>query len=133
MNIKTKKNNEHEESINMLLCPLCSSRLTLKYINKNNKIILCENRGCLFPLNQLEIDKFIFNISTDNSNDFFLNINKLIEQLISNGTEYKEEIKKESKEELKLDSRNSDFSDIISNSEVHPFLDSFSENDNLKF
>ena len=118
MNIKTKKNNEHEESINMLLCPLCSSRLTLKYINKNNKIILCENRGCLFPLNQLEIDKFIFNISTDNSNDFFLNINKL---------------KKESKEELKLDSRNSDFSDIISNSEVHPFLDSFSENDNLKF
>ena len=133
MNIKTKKNNEHEESINMLLCPLCSSRLTLKYINKNNKIILCEKRGCLFPLNQLEIDKFIFNISTDNSNDFFLNINKLIEHPISNGTNYEDKIKKESKEELKLDSRNSDFSDIISNSEVHQFLDSFSENDNLKF
>ena len=52
MNIKTKKNNEIEESINML-CPLCSSRLILKFINKNNKILLCENRGCLFPMNQL--------------------------------------------------------------------------------
>ena len=131
MNIKNKKNNELEESINTL-CPLCSSRLNLKYINKNNKILLCENRGCLFPLNQLEMDKYIFNISTDNQNDFFLNINILIEHQISKGTNYEEKIKKERKEELKLDSRNSDFSDIISNSDVHPFLDSFSENDNLK-
>ena len=132
MNIKNKKNNELEESIN-ILCPLCSSRLTLKYINKNNKILLCENRECLFPLNQIEMDKFIFNISTDNPIDFFLIINKLIESQISNSTNYEEKIKKERKEELKLDSRNSDFSDIMSNSEVHPFLDSFSENDNLKF
>ena len=132
MNIKNKKNNELEESIN-ILCPLCSSILTLKYINKNNKILLCENRGCLFPLNQIEMDKFIFNISTDNQNDFFLNINKLIAHQLSNGTNYEEKIKKERKEELKLDSRNSDFSDIMSNSEIHPFLDSFSENDNLKF
>jgi ssDNA-binding Zn-finger/Zn-ribbon topoisomerase 1 len=131
MNIKTKEKNENEESINML-CPLCSSRLTLKFINKNNKILLCENKECLFPMNQLEMDKFIFNINIDNSNEFILNINKLIEQLISNGTEYKEEIKKGNKEELKFDSKNSDFSDIMSNSE-HPFLDSFSENDNLRF
>ena len=132
MNIKNKKNNELEDSINMI-CPLCSSRLTLKYINKNNKILLCENRGCLFPLNQIEMDKFIFNIITDNQNDFILNINKLIDNQISKGINYEEIIKKERKEELKLDSRNSDFSDIMSNSEVHPFLDSFSENDNLKF
>ena len=131
MNIKTKKKKENEESIN-ILCPLCSSRLTLKFINKNNKILLCENKECLFPMNQLEMDKFIFNINIDNSNEFILNINKLIEQLISNGTEYKEEIKKGNKEELKFDSKNSDFSDIMSNSE-HPFLDSFSENDNLRF
>ena len=131
MNIKTKKKNEMEESINMR-CPLCSSRLTLKFINKNNKILLCENKGCLFPMNQLEMDKFIFNINIDNPNEFIFNINKLIEQLISNGTEYKEEIKKGNKEELKLDSKNSDFSDVMSNSE-HPFLDSFSENDYLKF
>ena len=130
MNIKTKKKNEMEESINMR-CPLCSSRLTLKFINKNNKILLCENKGCLFPMNQLEMDKFIFNINIDNPNEFIFNINKLIEQLISNGTEYKEEIKKGNKEELKLDSKNSDFSDVMSNSE-HPFLDSFSEND-LRF
>ena len=132
MNIKNKKNNELEDSINMI-CPLCSSRLTLKYINKNNKILLCENRGCLFPLNQIEMDKFIFNIITDNQNDFILNINKLIDNQISKGINYEGIIKKERKEELKLDSRNSDFSDIMSNSEVHPFLDSFSENDNLKF
>ena len=132
MNIKTKKNNELEESIN-LLCPLCSSRLTLKFINKNNKILLCENKECLFPLNQLEMDNFIFNINSDNPNEFILNINKLIEQQISKGTNYEEKIKKERKEELKLGSRNSDFSDIMSNSEVHPFLDSFSENDNFKF
>ena len=132
MNIQNKKNNELEESIN-ILCPLCSSRLTLKYINKNNKILLCENRECLFPLNQIEMDKFIFNISTDSPIDFFLIINKLIESQISNSTNYEEKIKKERKEELKLDSRNSNFSDIMSNSEVHPFLDSFSENDNLKF
>ena len=132
MNIQNKKNNELEESIN-ILCPLCSSRLTLKYINKNNKILLCENRECLFPLNQIEMDKFIFNIITDNQNDFILNINKLIDNQISKGINYEEIIKKERKEELKLDSRNSDFSDIMSNSEVHPFLDSFSENDNLKF
>ena len=131
MNIETKRKKEMEESINML-CPLCSSRLTLKFINKNNKILLCENKECLFPMNQLEMDKFIFNINIDNSNEFILNINKLIEQLISNGTEYKEEIKKGNKEELKFDSKNSDFSDIMSNSE-HPFLDSFSENDNLRF
>ena len=132
MNIKTMKNNEFEESIYMK-CPLCSSRLTLKFINKNNKILLCENKGCLFPLNQLEMDKFIFNISTDNPNEFISNINKLIVQLISNDNNYEEKIKKANKEELKLDSRNSDFSDIMSNSEIHPFLDSFSENDNLKF
>ena len=131
MNIKTKKKNEMEESIN-IRCPLCSSRLTLKFINKNNKILLCENKGCLFPMNQLEMDKFIFNINIDNPNEFIFNINKLIEQLISNGTEYKEEIKKGNKEELKLDSKNSDFSDVMSNSE-HPFLDSYSENDYLKF
>ena len=131
MNIKTKKKNEMEESIN-IRCPLCSSRLTLKFINKNNKILLCENKGCLFPMNQLEMDKFIFNINIDNPNEFILNIKKLIEQLISNGTEYKEEIKKGNKEELKLDSKNSDFSDMVSNSE-HLFLDSFSENDNLRF
>ena len=83
-------------------------------------------------MNQLEMDKFIFNINIDNPNEFIFNINKLIEQLISNGTEYKEEIKKGNKEELKLDSKNSDFSDVMSNSE-HPFLDSFSENDYLKF
>ena len=131
MNIKTKKKNENEESIN-ILCPLCSSRLTLKFINKNNKIFLCENRGCLFPMNQLEMDKFIFNINRDNLNEFILNINKLIEKPIPNDTKYKEEIKNGNKEELKLDSKNSDFSDIMSNSE-HPFLDSFSENDNLRF
>ena len=132
MNIKTMKNNEFEESINMT-CPLCSSRLTLKSINKNNKILLCENKGCLFPLNQLEMDKFIFNLSADNPNEFISNINELIVQLISNDNNYEEKIKKANKEELKLDSRNSDFSDIMSNSEIHPFLDSFSENDNLKF
>ena len=132
MNFKTKKNKEIEESINML-CPLCSSRLILSFINKNNKILLCENKGCLFPLNQFEMDKFIFNINEDNPNEFILNINKLIGQLISNGTNYEDKIQKTNKEELKLDSRNSDFSDIMSNSEVHPFLDSFSENDNLKF
>ena len=131
MNIKTKKNNKIEESIKML-CPLCSSRLTLKFINKNNKILLCENRGCLFPMNQLEMDKFIFNINRDNLNEFILNINKLIEQLLSYGTKYKEEIKNGNKEELKLDSKNSDFSDIMSNSAL-PFLDSFSENDNIRF
>ncbi len=131
MNIKTKKNNEIEESINML-CPLCSSRLILKFINKNNKILLCENRGCLFPMNQLEMEKFIFNINTDNPNDFILKINKLIVQSISNGINYEEEVKKGNIDELKLDSKNSDFSDIMSNSE-HPFLDSFSENDNLRF
>ena len=131
MNIKTKKNNEIEESINML-CPLCSSRLILKFINKNNKILLCENRGCLFPMNQLEMEKFIFNINTDNPNDFILKINKLIVQSISNGINYEEGIKKGNIDELKLDSKNSDFSDIMSNSE-HPFLDSFSENDNLRF
>ena len=131
MNIKTKKNNEIEESINML-CPLCSSRLILKFINKNNKILLCENRGCLFPMNQLEMEKFIFNINTDNPNDFILKINKLIVQSISNGINYEEEVKKGNIDELKLDSKNSDFSDIMSNSEHH-FLDSFSENDNLRF
>ena len=131
MNIKTKKNNEIEESINML-CPLCSSRLILKFINKNNKILLCENRGCLFPMNQLEMEKFIFNINTDNPNDFILKINKLIVHPISNGINYEEEVKKGNIDELKLDSKNSDFSDIMSNSE-HPFLDSFSENDNLRF
>ena len=87
MNIQNKKNNELEESIN-ILCPLCSSRLTLKYINKNNKILLCENRECLFPLNQIEMDKFIFNIITDRQNDFILNINKLIDNQISKGINY---------------------------------------------
>ena len=112
MNIKTKNNNEIEDSIDML-CPLCSSRLTLKFINKNKKILLCENRGCLFPLNQIEMDKFIFNINTDNPNEFILNINKLVEQPISNDNNYEDKIKKERKEELKLESRNSDFSDIM--------------------
>ena len=131
MNIKNNKKINEIEEINNMLCPLCNSKLIFKFININNKMILCLNNECLFPMNNIDMDKYIFNIKKDDFNEFKSNIKKLFEQILSNDSIYEQKIKKFNKEEFKLESKQSDLSEIISNYDKHPFFDSFSDNENL--
>ena len=131
-NIKNKGN--VSEEINNILCPLCLSKMLFKYINQNNKIFFCSNNKCLFPMNHINMDKFIFNINNDKLNEFISNIKKIVFDLsLSNDTNYEEKLRPVNKNELKIDSKNLDYSDIISNNDKQHFFDSFSESDNLKF
>ena len=131
-NIKNKGN--VSEEINNILCPLCLSKMLFKYINQNNKIFFCSNNKCLFPMNHINMDTFIFNINNDKLNEFISNIKKIVFDLsLSNDTNYEEKLRPVNKNELKIDSKNLDYSDIISNNDKQHFFDSFSESDNLKF
>ena len=131
-NIKNKGN--VSEEINTILCPVCLSKMFFKYINQNNKIFFCSNNKCLFPMNHINMDKFIFNINNDKLNEFISNIKKIVFDLsLSNDTNYEEKLRPVNKNELKIYSKNLDYSDIISNNDKQHFFDSFSESDNLKF
>ena len=128
------KENKKVEEMNNILCPLCSSRLIFKCINKNNKIFLCSNNKCLFPMDQIDMNKFIFHIKIDNLYDFIDNIKKLIfEQSLSNDTNNEDKFKKVNKDEFKIDTKNLDYSDILSSDGRQPFFDSFSDKDNFDF
>ena len=121
------------EDINNILCPLCLSRMVFKYINKNNKIFFCSNNKCIFPMNHIDMEKFIFNINKDNISKFISKIKKIVfEMSLSNDTNYEERIKSNNKKEFKISTDNLDYSDIISNNDKQHFFDSFSENDNYK-
>ena len=134
MNIKENKKFNSNEEINNIICPLCDSRLLFRFINQNNKILFCSNKKCLFPMNIPEMDKFIIEINTGNLNEFILNIKKFIfEQSLSNDTNYEEKFKKIKKDDLNIENKNLDCSDILSNNEQQHFFDSYSENDNLNF
>ena len=125
-----EKNDINSEEINKVLCPLCFSKLLFKYINQTKKIFLCSNNRCLFPMDHIDMDKFIFNIKEDNLIDFISNIKKIvIDKSFSNDTNFEEKIKKINQEDLKIDAKNIDYSDIILNNERHHFFDSFSENE----
>ena len=128
------KKNKRVEEINNILCPLCSSRLIFKYINLNNKMIFCSNNKCLFPMDQIDMDKFIFQTKEDNLSEYIENIKKIIfEQSLSNVTNFEEKFKKVNKNELKIDTNNLDYSDILSSNDRQPFFDSFSDKDNFEF
>ena len=128
------KGNKKVEEINNILCPLCSSRLIFKYINLNNKMIFCSNNKCLFPMDQIDMDKFIFQTKEDNLSEYIENIKKIIfEQSLSNVTNFEEKFKKVNKNELKIDTNNLDYSDILSSNDRQPFFDSFSDKDNFEF
>ena len=67
------------------------------------------------------MDKFIFDINKDKTNEFFLNIKKKIfEFSLSNNINFDEKIH--------IDTNNFDYSEIISYKDQ--FFDSFSENNN---
>ena len=128
------KQNKRVEEINNILCPLCSSRLIFKYINQKKKIFLCSNAQCIFPMDQFDMDKFIIQTNEDNLNEFISNIKKIIfEQSLSNDTNFEENFKKSNKDEPKIDTKNLDYSDILSSNDRQPFFDSFSEKDNFDF
>ncbi len=121
-------NNENLDSYN-LLCPLCSSKLIFKYVNLNNKMLFCSNKNCIFPMNNIEMDKFIFNIKKNDLNDFFNDVKKMIyDQSLSNETHYEDKSKKTNKNEY----QNLEYSDILSINDKNNLFDSFSENEDLK-
>ena len=125
-----KENKKVEETIS-ILCPLCSSRLIFKYINQNNKMLVCSNNKCLFPMEQIDMDKFIFQTKEDNLREFSANIKKIIfEQSLSNNTNFEEKFNIINKDELKMGEKNLDYSDILSSNDRQSFFDSFSEKDN---
>ena len=126
-----ENNSKKNEETNNILCPLCSSKLLFKYINTTNKMFLCSNNRCLFPMENSDMDKYIFNTKEHNLNEFMININKLVfEQSLSNDTHFEEIFKNVNKNEIKLDSKNLEDSDFLSLN--NHFYDSFSENDNIK-
>ena len=121
------------EDINKIFCPLCLSRMLFKYINQNNKIFICSNNKCIFPMNHIDMEKFIFNINKDNLNEFIIKIKKIVfEMLLSSDTNYEEKNRAKNKGEFNINTDNLEYSDIISNNDKQHFFDSFSEGDNLK-
>ena len=125
------KKNDNED-INNILCPLCFSKMLFKYINQNNKIFFCSNNKCIFPMNHIEMEKFIFHTNKDNINEFISKIKKIVfEMSLSNDTNYEERIRPKIKEEFKINIDNLVNSDIISNDDKQHFFDSFSESYNL--
>ena len=128
------KKNKKVEEINNILCPLCSTRLIFKYINQKNKMFLCSNNKCMFPMDQIDMGKFIFQTNEDNLCEFILNIKKIIfDQSLSNDTNFEEKFKRLNKNELKIDTKNLDNSGILMSNDRLPFFDSFSEKDNFDF
>ena len=121
-------NKENLDSNTNLLCPLCSSKLSFKYINLNNKMLLCSNNKCIFPMNNIEMDKFIFNVKNNDLNEFFSDARKMLyDQSLSNETNFEDKLKKMNKNEL----QGMDYSEILSVNDKHHFFDSYSENEDL--
>ena len=131
--IRDKNKKLENEEMNNLFCPSCNSRLLFRCININTKIFLCSNDKCLFPMNNNDIDRFIFNVN-DKLKTFIFNVKRSIaEQSSSEGGN--SELKKcaENKDEMDEGSKNSQYSFLSSNHDKHNLFESYSEEESLNF
>ena len=92
------------EELSNISCPTCFSKFVFKTLNKNNQILSCSNINCLFPMNNPNLSKFIFDMNKDNLNNFLSNLKHLVsEHSYISDTNIEEKLKKYKNEKIELE------------------------------
>ena len=122
---KQVKKKENEE-LNNICCPTCFSKLVFKSLNKNEQLLACSNLNCLFPMNNENMNKFIFDIKRDELTHFLSNLkNSISEQSCISDTNIEEKLKRYKND--KTDEKNDEFSENLIDIQSNSFI--LSQND----
>ena len=122
---KLVKKNGYEE-LNNIFCPTCFSKLVFKSLNKNEQLLTCSNLSCLFPMNNENMNKFIFNIKRDDITHFLSDLKHSIsEQSCISDTNIEEKLKKYKND--KSEDQNDEFSENLIDIQSNSFI--LSQND----
>ena len=121
---KRVKKNGNEE-LNNICCPTCFSKLVFKSLNKNEQLLACSNLNCLFPMNNENMNKFIFDIKRDDITNFLSDLkNSISEQSCISDTNIEEKLKKYKDDKVE---QNDEFSENLIDMQSNSFI--LSQND----